>query len=73
MAEDSYYDQDSADFAVNFIQALTHTEGRWAGNLFELIGKNVLSEIYLEFLNQMGIVSLIPIMSKYPKNKENQS
>lgn len=37
MAEDSYYDQDSADFAVNFIQALTHTKGRWAGKPFELI------------------------------------
>lgn len=37
MAEDSYYDQESADFAVNFIQALTHTKGRWAGKPFELI------------------------------------
>lgn len=37
MAEDSYYDQDSADFAVNFIEALTHTKGRWAGKPFELI------------------------------------
>lgn len=37
MAEDSYYDQDSADFAARFIQALTHTKGRWSGKPFELI------------------------------------
>lgn len=37
MAEDSYYDHDSADFAVSFIEALTHTKGRWAGKPFELI------------------------------------
>ncbi|MCF0259924.1 MAG: terminase large subunit, partial [Erysipelotrichaceae bacterium] len=37
MAEDSYYDKESADFAVNFIQCLSHTKGNWAGRRFELI------------------------------------
>lgn len=37
MAKDSVYDEDAADYAVSFIQALTHTKGRWAGKQFELI------------------------------------
>lgn len=37
MAEDSYYDEDAADFAVNFIQCLCHTKGRWAGKRFILM------------------------------------
>ena len=37
MAEDSYYDKESADFAVNFIQCLCHTKGTWAGKRFELM------------------------------------
>lgn len=37
MAPDSYYDRESADFAVNFIQCLCHTKGTWAGKRFELI------------------------------------
>ncbi|MBG9980451.1 terminase large subunit [Facklamia sp. DSM 111019] len=37
MVEESIYNEESADFAVNFIQALTHTKGRWAGKPFELI------------------------------------
>jgi hypothetical protein len=37
MAEGSYYDKDAADYAVSFIQALSHTKGSWAGKPFELI------------------------------------
>ena len=37
MAKNSYYDKDSADFAVSFIEALKHTKGTWAGKSFELI------------------------------------
>ncbi|WP_294462533.1 hypothetical protein [uncultured Ruminobacter sp.] len=36
-AKKSVYDKDAADYAVNFIQALCHTKGTWAGKLFELI------------------------------------
>ena len=31
------YDKDAADYAVNFIQALCHTKGTWAGKPFELV------------------------------------
>lgn len=37
MASDSTYDKDAADYAVAFIEALSHTKGSWAGKPFELI------------------------------------
>lgn len=33
----SVYDKDAADYAVNFIECLSHTKGTWAGKPFELI------------------------------------
>lgn len=38
MSEDSHYDKESADYAVDFIQCLSHTKGIWSGRPFELIG-----------------------------------
>ena len=37
MAADSKYSKDAADYAVAFIEALSHTKGSWAGQPFELI------------------------------------
>ena len=37
MADDSYYDKYSADFAVAFIEQLCHTKGEWYEKPFELI------------------------------------
>lgn len=37
MEPSSHYDADAADFAVTFIECLTHTKGQWAGKPFELI------------------------------------
>jgi len=37
MASDSYYDKSAADYAVAFVEALSHTKGTWAGKPFELI------------------------------------
>ena len=37
MAKDSVYDKDAADYAVAFIESLSHTKGTWAGKPFELI------------------------------------
>ena len=37
MAEDSKYNKSAADYAVNFIQCLSHTKGTWAGKKFELL------------------------------------
>ena len=37
MAETSHYSKKMADFAVMFIEQLTHTKGTWAGKPFELI------------------------------------
>ena len=36
-AKKSVYDRDAADYAVNFIQAICHTKGTWAGKPFEHI------------------------------------
>lgn len=36
-ASDSIYDKALADYAVSFIEALSHTKGTWAGKPFELI------------------------------------
>ena len=33
----SHYDKEAADYAVNFIECLSHTKGTWAGMPFELI------------------------------------
>ena len=37
MAKDSHYDKEAADFAVMFIEQLSHTKGKWAGQPFELL------------------------------------
>ena len=37
MAETSHYSKQMADFAVMFIEQLTHTKGTWAGKKFELL------------------------------------
>ncbi|WP_025436570.1 terminase large subunit [Peptoclostridium acidaminophilum] len=37
MSKDSYYDKESADYAVGFIECLSHTKGTWSGKAFELI------------------------------------
>lgn len=37
MAEDSHYSKKAADYAVSFIECLSHTKGTWAGKQFELI------------------------------------
>jgi phage terminase large subunit-like protein len=37
MNKDSHYDKATADYAVGFIECLSHTKGTWAGKPFELI------------------------------------
>ncbi|WP_330681503.1 terminase large subunit [Mogibacterium kristiansenii] len=37
MLEDSYYDEEAADFAVMFIEQLCHTKGTWTGKKFKLL------------------------------------
>ena len=37
MLETSRYDEQKADYAVNFIECLSHTKGIWAGKSFELL------------------------------------
>lgn len=74
MASDSVYDEAAADYAVSFIQALTHTKGRWAGKHFELIDwqEQIIRDI-LEPLNLMDIVNLIQPMLKFQRKWESLS
>lgn len=37
MADDSKYSKKAADYAVNFIQCLCHTKGKWSGKAFDLL------------------------------------
>ena len=37
MAKGSIYDQDAANYAVSFMECLSHTKGEWSGKPFELI------------------------------------
>ena len=37
MAKDSYFSEENADYAVNFIQSLCHTKGKWHGKQFKLL------------------------------------
>lgn len=37
MEKDSKYDKNKANFAVNFIECLSHTKGKWSGKPFELL------------------------------------
>ena len=37
MAEGSHYDKKKADYAVKFIECLSHTKGKWYGKKFELM------------------------------------
>ena len=37
MAKDSIYNEALADYAVEFINCLSHTKGTWAGKPFELM------------------------------------
>ena len=37
MEEDSKYNKKAADYAVSFIECLSHTKGTWAGKKFELL------------------------------------
>lgn len=36
-APDAKYNKSAADYAVNFIECLSHTKGTWSGKPFELI------------------------------------
>ena len=73
MAEGSYYDKDAADYAVSFIQALSHTKGSWAGKPFELIDWQEQIVRIFGILSLMVTVSSIRRMWRFQKSRANQS
>jgi len=48
MLEDSYYDEEMANFAVTFIEQLCHTKGTWAGKKFKLLDwqEQIIRDLY---------------------------
>ena len=70
MAEDSEYNELYADYAVDFIECLSHTKGTWAGKPFRLLDwqEQIIRDLF-------GIItgSLIPHISKYQRRMESQS
>ncbi len=63
MAKDSYYDEDAANYAVNFIECLCHTKGTWAGKKFTLLDwqEEIIRDLF-GVLNQTDTDNLIQLM-----------
>ena len=60
------YDVTKADHAVNFINCLKHTKGKWRGVPFELLsGRMRLSAHYSVRLRKMATGSTIPATVRF--------
>lgn len=74
MEKDSKYDKNKADFAVNFIECLSHTKGKWSGKPFELLDwqEQIIRDLF-GIINQMAIDSLILPTLKFRRRTANQN
>lgn len=74
MAETSHYSKQMADFAVMFIEQLTHTKGTWAGKPFELIDwqERIIRDLFGVRSRTVTVSSIRPI-SKFLRKWESQS
>ena len=73
MAEDSRYDKKSADYAVNFIECLSHTKGTWAGKKFELLDwqEQIIRDLF-GILKPNGYRQFNTAYIEIPKKNGNQ-
>lgn len=73
-AKGSYYDEESADFAVAFIESLCHTKGTWAGKKFELIDwqEQIIRDLF-GTLSQTVIDNLTLPTLKFLKSRASRS
>lgn len=74
MAETSHYSKQMADFAVMFIEQLTHTKGTWAGKPFELIDwqERIIRDLF-GVLKPNGYRQFNTAYIEIPKKMESQS
>ena len=74
MAETSHYDKDKADFAVNFIQCLKHTKGKWAESPFELLDwqEQIVRDLF-GIVKPNGYRQFNTAYVEIPKKTENQN
>ncbi len=69
MQETSHYDKEKADQAVNFIEALCHTKGKWAGQKFKLLEwqEQIIRDIFGIVKNENGYRQFNTVYIEIPK------
>ena len=74
MAKDSRYDAALADYAVGFIECLSHTKGTWAGKKFELIDwqERIIRDLF-GILKPNNYRQFNTAYVEIPKNKANRN
>ena len=74
MAEDSKYNKKAADYAVSFIECLSHTKGTWAGKKFELLDwqEQIIRDLF-GILKPNGYRQFNTAYIEIPKKMANQS
>ena len=75
MAEDSKYNKKAADYAVSFIECLSHTKGTWAGKKFELLDwqEQIIRDLFGILKPRMVIGNLTQHTSRFPRKMESQN
>ena len=68
------FDEAKADHAVNFINCLKHTKGRWRGVPFELLPwqDEIIRTLY-GTVKETGTGSTTPVTARYRRKTENQN
>ena len=68
------FDKAKADHAVNFINCLKHTKGRWRGVPFELLPwqDEIIRTLY-GTVKETDTGSTIPVTVRYQRKTENRS
>ena len=74
MAENSKYNKKVADYAVSFIECLSHTKGTWAGKKFELLNwqEQIIRDLF-GILKPNGYGNSTRLTLKFPRRMANQS
>ena len=74
MAEASKYNKKAADYAVSFIECLSHTKGTWAGKKFELLDwqEQIIRDLF-GILKPNGYRQFNTAYIEIPKKMANQN
>ena len=63
MLETSHYDEEQAEYVVNFIECLCHTKGKWEGQPVKLLDwqKSIIKDISIKFSNIYVNLSIVKV------------